>query len=395
MKKSTVYSILLAISLSLADVSQHNPYCFSKDPIRPQFGMFSWLTSYDINRGRHIDPTVSSCTPSKFWMLTRHGTRLPDNTEIESMLRYGEILQKNILRNYEAGRTSLCTSDLELIRNWQFDVNITDHAMYLSASGWKELEGLGQRYQIAFPTLLPPTYFQSHYFFKSSDSQRTIASIRALADGFFGHNGFEQVEFEEPDYPDYLLRPHYFCSLSDDLYNFAIEHEAFAEGPEYQEMLTRVSAKLGFHGSNVLRRGEVEVLYKICVYEQTWYPDQLSSMCTAFSVDNHEVLEYYSDLQFYYRLGYGQTEFRSFLENFTCHIMQDLLEFLRSANLNDQKARLFNSHIGLVFPVLVSLGVSEDEIPLTRHNFAQQTFRLWKTSHLLPMAANIAVIRYE
>lgn len=191
------------------------------------------------------------------------------------------------------------------------------------------------------------------------------------------------------------MRPHYFCTLSDDIYDFAIEHEAFADGPEFQEMLIQVSTKLGFHGSNVLRWNEVEVLYNICVYEQSWYPDKLSPMCTVFSVANHEVLEYYSDLQFYYRLGYGQTEFRSFLENFTCHIMQNLLQFLRSPNPNEEKARLFNSHIGLVFPVLVSLGVFEDDIPLTRHNFAQQTFRLWKTSHLLPNAASIAVIQYE
>lgn len=190
----TICLILLAISSIHADASQHNPfYCFAEDPIRPQFGMFSWLTHYDRNRGQHIDPTVSSCTPSKFWMLSRHGTRFPSGVEMESMVRYSKTLQEDILKNYEAGKTSLCTNDLELIRNWEFDLNITNYEMQLTTSGWKELEGIGQRYQAAFPTLLPPTYFESHYLFKSSDSQRTIASNRGLADGFFGQNGFEQV----------------------------------------------------------------------------------------------------------------------------------------------------------------------------------------------------------
>lgn len=396
MKSAVYFVFLFVISISNASPSQHNPfYCFAEDLIRPQRRLFNRFTHYDVNRGQNIDPTISNCTPSKFWLYSRHGTRMPSVNQIANMVRYGENIQQEIIRNYDAGRTSLCAGDIELLRNWTFDHNVTDHAMYLVLSGWNEMEGLGRRYQAAFPTLLPSNYSKSHYFFQSSDEQRTIASLNALADGLFGYNGFEEVEFEDFNVPDLLLRPYFFCPLSEDLWYRTAERDAFADGPEYQEMLSQVSAKLGFIGSNALRRTEVETLYLICVFEQVWYPDTPSPMCAGFSIANHQVREYHDDLDFYYRNGYGFPQYRRFHENLSCYIMQDWLQFIQSTDPNDPTAKLYNAHIDLFVPMLVSLGVFEDSTPLTRHNFAQQTFRLWKISQILPSGANIVVVRYE
>lgn len=398
MLASNLFVLLLAVILSGANVSMHNPfYCYTQDPIRPQIGMFATKSSYETNRGRSIDPNVSSCTPSKFWLLSRHGTRLPSRTDLGKIFEHNERLHAGIVSNYGKGRTSICASDMELIRNWQFDPNITlEIEQYLTTAGWNELLGLGGRYQSAFPTLLPTTYSAADYFFRTTDRQRTLASLRAFADGLFGHNGFEQVQFADVPSPDYLLRPYENCPLYSQVINVPIEQDEFVEGPEYQAMIVQVSEKLGFHGSNVLRAVEIETLASLCKYEQIWDLDATSPLCAAFSIANHQILEYYEDLDYYYRVGYGYSQYRQLFENLNCNLMQDMLNFLQSNDdQNDHKARIFSTHSSALQLILVTLGVFEDDVKLTRHNLAQQVNRLWKSSLVAPMGTNLAVIRYE
>ena len=389
----------LAFIGTFATVSVHNPfYCYAEDPIRPQIGMFSYVTSYETSRGQHLEPNVSSCIPSKFWMVSRHGTRLPHAEYLEEMLENNERLHNAILRNYEAGRTSLCAGDIELLRNWRFDPNITmDMASILAAAGWGETERLARRYQEAYPTLLSSNYSQNEYFFRSTHTPAVSAAATtalAFADGLFGEGSHTQVQIEPTPQQDLLLRPFSFCPLYGQTLN-TIEQEAFGEGPEYQNMLSQVSAKLGFHGANQLRKFEVEVLASICRFEQSWDMNSSSPICAAFSVSNFQVIEYYQDLQYYYIWGYGIPSHRTLYENVHCELMQNLITFLQSDDPDDHKARLFFSFTPTLNMLLVTLGAVEDETPLTRHNFAQQTSRLWRSSDLAAMSANIAVIRYE
>lgn len=392
-----VVALLFSLTWSNASVSVHDPfYCYAEDPLRPQVGMFSIISTYETSRGRFVDPSVSSCTPSKFWLVSRHGTRLPNAEDLGNMMGLNERLKSDILRNYNAGRTSLCAADIELVRSWSFDSNITlARQQYLTVSGWNEFQGLAQRYQRAFPTLLPSTYTANDFFFRTAFTQRAIGSIRAFTDGLFGFNGWQQVQFEPIPSLDFVLRPHDFCNALNDLISDPVEQSAFAERPEYQEMLTQVSAKLGFHGSNQLREVEVQTLASICRFEQIWDINSPSPLCAAFSVANHQVMEYHDDLFFFYRFGYGRPSHRTLFENINCNLMQDLLQYLQSNNPADHKARIFGGHTATMQLILVTLGVYEDSTLLTRHNFAQQTFRQWRTSLLSMMASNLVVVKYE
>lgn len=62
MKLSLAFVFLMAITLSQASVSMHNPfYCFATDPVRPQSSMFATKVAYEAVRGDgFINPSISS-----------------------------------------------------------------------------------------------------------------------------------------------------------------------------------------------------------------------------------------------------------------------------------------------------------------------------------------------
>ncbi|XP_037028749.1 multiple inositol polyphosphate phosphatase 1-like [Bradysia coprophila] len=396
-------SILRLFVLSLAfistqgGVSVHNPfYCYSEDPVRTWTGLGGINSPYEPNRGQFINANVSTCNPSKIWMSGRHGSRFPFEGDLPNLRSELPVLQRQILTNYNEGRTSLCASDFDLIRNWQFNPDITEeNAEHLSPSGWNEMKEMAQRFQAAFPTVLPSTYSPNDYFFQNSNFERTRSSLNAFADGLFGDGGHEQVQFEDIPEPDLHLRPFNHCPLYTDL-NLAVEQDAFVEGPEYQEMVMQVSAKLGFHNSNVLRHSDIVLLALQCKYDQMWNLNYTSPspFCASFSVANGQVVEYYQDLYWYHIIGYGQPEHRRLFENVMCFTLQDMLRFVRSNDARDHKLRIFNGHVRQ-FLMFLHFDAFDGDNVLTRHNFAQQSQRVWRSTELLPMAMNIAVVRYD
>ncbi|KAJ6648434.1 Multiple inositol polyphosphate phosphatase 1 [Pseudolycoriella hygida] len=388
------FLLLLAIFSTLADVTLHDPfYCYAEDPIRSWTPLGGIHSPYEPNRGQIINANVSTCEPSKFWLLGRHGARLPLDTEFPNIFGTITTIHRQIITNYNQGRTSLCASDFELLNNWQFNPNITlDIAGHLAHTGWNEVEALAQRYQAAFPSILSSTYSADHFTFRSTNFQRTEFSLRAFADGLFGVNAHEQVRFDDIPEPDIFMRPYQNCPLYTQINAVRVEQDAFLQGPEYQQMTVQVSAKLGFHNSNVLRIGEVAAIALQCKLEQIWDSNFTSPFCAAFSVANAQVIEYSEDVDWYYRIGYGRPEYRQLYENLMCFHIQDMLRFIQSPDVN--KARIMSGHVNL-FLILMHFDAFDDDLPLTRHNFAQQMQRVWKSSDHLPMAANLAVIQFD
>lgn len=139
-------------------------------------------------------------------MLQRHGTRLANANQISKFPNIPPI-QTKAVNNHENGKGTLCQQDLQLIREWKLDTNITESiAEYLTLAGWMELENIASRYQSAFPSLLPSTYSRSKYLFQHTDTQRTQGSFRAFVDGLFGYNEYKNVVPEPLAAQDLLLK---------------------------------------------------------------------------------------------------------------------------------------------------------------------------------------------
>lgn len=392
---------LLVISLLIvstqAGVSVHNPfYCHSEDPIRKWTPLGGTHTPYNPIRGQFINANASTCTPSKIWLLVRHGARNPVIEELPELRRVANQVHSQILVNYNRGRTSLCASDFELLKNWTFPDIPDEVAGHLIPVGWNDMLELAQRYQATFPTLFPTTYSRRDYFFQSSGNHRRhVESVEAFADGLFGPNGYQQVEINPAPDTDVYMRPWAFCPAFIEM-DVISEHNAFLEGPEYQETIVQVSAKLGLHHSNVLRTLDFNQLVFYCKYEQVLKMDytEPSPFCAAFSVGNAQVIEYAHDIEWQDRLGSGLPQHRHLKENLMCFTLQDMLRFINSTDENDHKVRMFVGHASQ-FIYLLAFGAYDHDPPLTRHNFAQQTERAWKTSYSFGMSTNLAIIKYE
>ncbi|KAG4071880.1 hypothetical protein HA402_006041 [Bradysia odoriphaga] len=234
----------------------------------------------------------------------------------------------------------------ELLRNWQFDPNITmEVAGHLAESGWIKIEKLAQRYQAAFPTILSATYSPNDCLFRSTDFQRTRVSLHSFADGLFGVNGNEQVQFEDIPEQDIFMRPYQHCPLYSQINAVRVEQDAFVQGPEYQEMVVQRS---GFSRSTMQIGRNLEF-------------DQTSPFCTAFSIANAQVVEYSEDVDLFYRVGYGRPEFLRLYENLMCFQMQDLLRFIQS-DANDHRARIFSGHVNLIL-ILLNFEVFDGDVP--------------------------------
>lgn len=331
------------------------------------------------------------------WFQARHGSRFPSTADGDNVFSPTDIIRDEIIKKYSQGGTTLCHPDVEVLENWVLNPNFTlTTSAPETESGWTELTELGQRFQAAFPDLLPRLYSPKNYYFRRTPIARTLESAKAFARGLFGPDCYEKVTYEGGSFPDLLLRPQDSCSIYGSFRApYYPEQISFAGTPEFLEMLEQVNMKLGFVGYEQKSFDEIEKLMTQCRYEQTYDHDKPSVFCAAFSYANHQLYEYFYDLMNNFRSGYGNTDYRNLYENLSCALLQEMLTYLMSTDLNDQKAKIFYAHDVTLQLLFVSMGLFEDKVPLRGDNFAQQTMRQWKASSLTPMAVNMAVIKYK
>lgn len=66
-------------------------------------------------------------------------------------------------------------------------------------------------------------------------------------------------------------------------------------------------------------------MYELCRFEKSWILNNLSPWCAVFSKDELKILEYYEDLDYYYRAGNG----RRVNKLIGCFPLQDMVNNFR------------------------------------------------------------------
>ncbi|XP_078035092.1 multiple inositol polyphosphate phosphatase 1 [Augochlora pura] len=398
---TTVFAILIVL-VSVGDrfVSSDpgNDYCYSDDP--QAYLLAGTKTAYEISHNLIRNTSVPNCEPVQIWMLFRHGTRYSGKSEIKHMKKLLPKLQRKILKNHEEhGRGRLCRDDLENLKGWEIDPNLSeDTSKYLTKQGEMDLKSLGARFKQYFPQLLQPVpdYLPlDRYKFRSTDMQRTVASMKYFIKGAFGNvslNNTEVVPLEQ----DTLLRLYKICkpwvALMKNKTTDA-EVNKFLNGSEFGQVTHDVSQRLGFNED--LPFQSVLTMYTACVFERAWSVGKLSPWCAAFTEESLKVFEYEEDLHYYTHSSYGQP----MSPRVGCQPLQDMFQHfskLENRDAKDEQQGVFYfTHSSMLQLFLTTLGVAEDSTPLTASNYEAKQDRKWRTSYLAPFAANLAAVFYR
>ncbi len=98
----------------------------------------------------------------QFWLLSRHGTRNPGTEDMITLQSLLPLIRNDVISNHKAGRGSLCKKDIKNFEEWTFRANVTDDK-FLTREGYKELKGIGDRFQNRLPDLLSKPFVNSSY----------------------------------------------------------------------------------------------------------------------------------------------------------------------------------------------------------------------------------------
>lgn len=227
--------------------------------------------------------------------------------------------------------------------------------------------------------------------FRHTQSQRTEGSFKAFVEGLFGDNANEHIRAEQSGANNTMLSPHKDCPLyqankrNNELPSSEVNK--FIASSIYQDMAKEVSQRLGF--KLTLPPTQIELIWDMCRYEQSWYIQQISPWCAAFTKSHVAVLEYKEDLFYYYKAGYGHLV----NEHIACSSMTDMLNHLK--NKSGPKVVANFAHSANIQLLVTAMGVFKDQEPLRADNFYQQKRRKFRISRIDPFSANLVAIGYD
>lgn len=111
----------------------------------------------------------------------------------------------------------------------------------------------------------------------------------------------------------------------------------------------------------------------------------------AFTLEQAKILEYLGDLDLYYKLSYGNAPLNTKLP---CAAIQDMLRFMENDS-SPNKVTAYFSHAELLILLLTAFGTHNDTLPLMGTNYKQQQHRQFRSSQMVPYAANLAAVKYD
>ncbi|AWP13889.1 putative multiple inositol polyphosphate phosphatase 1-like [Scophthalmus maximus] len=135
-----------------------------------------------------------------------------------------------------------------------------------------------------------------------------------------------------------------------------------------------------------------EAAFYLCAYEFAIKAVN-SPWCRLFDGDDAKVMEYASDLREFWKRGHGYDINRKS----SCILVHDArtsdlkLQFLSGQQVTEA-VTVQVGNADTLLPLLTLLGFFKDSEALTSSNYATQTHRSFRTSHVLPHAANLLLV---
>jgi multiple inositol-polyphosphate phosphatase/2,3-bisphosphoglycerate 3-phosphatase len=159
-----------------------------------------------------------------------------------------------------------------------------------------------------------------------------------------------------------------------------------------KKVIMNIEERLQLKGKIELTADSAQKLFWLCAFATMNHENR--DWCSVFSDEDLEVLEYYDDINQYYRHSYGNEI--SYKTN--CPLVADIIDSLKAfvtKNLSYPYGIFRFTHIGTMTALQSILGMYNDSVHLKANNFADNSNRMFRTSKNVPMAANMAFVLYK
>ncbi|XP_038591598.1 multiple inositol polyphosphate phosphatase 1-like [Micropterus salmoides] len=343
-----------------------------------------------VNRTVLKPPPAERCSPVHLTAVIRHGSRYPTVKNIRRIQKLSELV-----RTEASGGSETWIQD---IRN-RWDMWYTeDMDGQLVMKGRDDLRQLAGRLSSLFPALLSEENLR-RISFRSSSKHRCVSSVEAFQEGLQELGGGSEPQYRH-QLDDELMRFFERCRG----YVEGVERnrtalqevEKFKHGEEMDAVRRKMADRLGLPHHR-LTPDLVEAAFFLCSYELA-IKSLHSPWCFLFDESDAKVLEYKSDLKQYWKRSHGHVI--SGLSS--CPLFHHVFRTLdkagrprRSTDAAPEPASILVGHAETLLPLLSLLGLYKDQTPPTASNYRTQHGRTFRTSLIVPYAANLLFVLYD
>uniref|UniRef100_A0A3Q1EQW6 Multiple inositol polyphosphate phosphatase 1 n=1 Tax=Acanthochromis polyacanthus TaxID=80966 RepID=A0A3Q1EQW6_9TELE len=338
-----------------------------------------------------LQPPSAQCREIHLTAIIRHGTRYPTTKNVKKMQKLYDLVRGSApakdswLRELQTQWTMWYTEDMDgrLVQK-----GVNDH------------RHLAVRLSKLFPSLISEKKLRGGLIkFITSSKHRCVNSTLSFKAGLTELWTIRDKEFEHA-VNDALMRFFDQCTRFleevDNNPSAMTELDKFREGPEMKRVEEKIADRLGVE-YNLITDDMAEAAFYLCAYEFA-IKTVNSPWCRLFDEVDAQVMEYANDLKQYWKRGYGY----DINSKSSCILFHDLFSRLDKAVSENQLGQPVTEavtvqigHAETLLPLLTLLGFFNDSDALTSTNYATQTQRSFRTSHMLPYAANLLFVLYD
>ncbi|XP_056251924.1 multiple inositol polyphosphate phosphatase 1-like [Seriola aureovittata] len=338
-----------------------------------------------------LQPPSAQCREIHLTAIIRHGTRYPTTKNIKKMRKLYDLVKSNAsaeekwLRELQTQWTMWYTEDMDG-RLVQKGVNDQKH--------------LAVRLSKLFPSLISEEKLRGGLIkFITSSKHRCVNSTLSFKAGLTELWAIKDKEFDHA-VNDALMRFFDKCTRFvqeiDKNPSALTEVDKFKEGPEMRRVQEKIADRLKVQ-YNTITDDMAEAAFYLCAYEFA-IKTVNSPWCRLFDEVDAQVMEYANDLKQFWKRSYGH----DINSKSSCILFHDVFSRLdKAADENKSGQQVTEAvtvqvgHAETLLPLLTLLGFFKDSEALTSTNYATQTERSFRTSHMLPYAANLVLVLYD
>ncbi|XP_071336511.1 multiple inositol polyphosphate phosphatase 1-like [Trachinotus anak] len=338
-----------------------------------------------------LQPPSAQCRQIHLSAIIRHGTRYPTTKNVKKMQKLYELVkgsassEESWLREIQSQWTMWYTEDMDgrLVQK-----GVDDH------------KHLAVRLSKLFPSLISEENLRGEVIkFITSSKHRCVNSTLSFKAGLTELWAIKDKEFDHA-VNDALMRFFDKCTKFvqevDNNPSALSEVDKFKQGPEMIRVQEKIADRLKVPYKNITD-DMAEAAFYLCAYEFA-IKTVNSPWCRLFDEVDAQVMEYANDLKQFWKRSYGY----DINSKSSCILFHDVFSRLDKAANEIQSGQQVSEavtvqigHAETILPLLTLLGFFKDSDALTSTNYATQTERSFRTSHMLPYAANLLLVLYD